>query len=52
MGSHRAEDQPDKKSTSERVEGKRNDASKSKHAAGKKTLGRVRRDDKGDKKDG
>ena len=30
-GRHRAEDQPDKKSTSERVTGKRNDASKGSH---------------------
>lgn len=33
MGEHRAEDQPDKKSTSEKVQGPRNDASKSQHRA-------------------
>jgi hypothetical protein len=32
-GKHRAEDQPDRKSTSERITGKRNDASQGKHKA-------------------
>lgn len=49
-GKHRAEKQPKGQSTSEQVQGTRNDASKSKHAAGKTGLGRTTHRNDGKKK--